>query len=115
MIASARPSPATANPPRKNSGVRYRLAVASRALAAIAGGYALAAGTNVALALSLKDNAPREEVVMLATMPSFLVWAGAVVWVFAARSAWRAWAGIAIPGLLVAAVIWWFRSGGAAL
>jgi Protein of unknown function (DUF3649) len=98
----------------KPGAMRVRLVVASRALAAIAGGYALAAGVNVALALALKNSGPREDVIMLATMPSFLVWAGVVVWAFSARTAWRAWAGVAVPGALVAAVVWFLRSGGAA-
>jgi len=91
-----------------------RWATGSRALAAILGGYALAAGVNVALALALKSSGPKEDVIMLATMPAFLVWAGAVVWVFAARTAWRAWAGVAIPGAVVAAAVWFLRSGGVA-
>jgi hypothetical protein len=94
--------------------LRYRLDVSARALAAIAGGYALAAGVNVALALALKNTGPREEVVMLATMPSFLVWAGAIVWAFAARNVWRAWAGVMIPAAVVAAAVWLLRSGGMA-
>ncbi len=98
----------------KPGASRARLAVASRALAAIVGGYALAAGTNVALALALRNTGPKEDVIMLATMPAFLVWAGGVVWVFSARTAWRAWAGVAIPCALVALVIWWLRSGGVA-
>lgn len=98
----------------KRGSLRYRLAIASRALAAIAGGYALAAGTNVALALALKNTGPKEDVIMLATMPSFLVWAGAVIWVFTVRTAGRAWAGVATPGVLLAAVIWWLRRGGGA-
>jgi hypothetical protein len=110
MIASARSSSIPRAP--KAGGARYRLAVASRAIAAIIGGYALAAGTSVALALSLKGGTTREDAVMLATMPSFLVWAGAVIWVFAARTAGRAWLGIVGPGVLVALAIWLFRSGG---
>lgn len=102
------------NSSAKRGSVRYRFAIASRALAAIAGGYALAAGTNAALALALKNSGPKEEVIMLATMPSFLVWAGAVIWVFTARSAWRAWAGVAIPGVIVAGALWFLRSGGGA-
>ncbi|WP_217494451.1 DUF3649 domain-containing protein [Nibricoccus aquaticus] len=91
-----------------------RWAIASRALAAVLGGYALAAGVNVALALALKNSGPREDVILLATMPAFLVWAGAVVWVFAARTAWRAWAGVAIPSAVIAAAVWFLKSGGAA-
>ncbi|MGC4071951.1 MAG: hypothetical protein QM760_05445 [Nibricoccus sp.] len=98
----------------KRGSLRYRLAIASRALAAIAGGYAVAAGTNVALTLALKNTGPKEDVIMLATMPSFLVWAGAVIWVFTARTAVRAWLGVAVPGVVVAMVIWFLRSGGSA-
>ena len=92
--------------------LRYRFDVFARALAAIAGGYALAAGVMAALALALKSSAPREEVIMLATLPSFLVWAGAIVWVFSARTAWRAWAGVTIPGAVIAVAVWVSRSGG---
>jgi hypothetical protein len=93
------------------SSWRYRLSVGSRVLAAIAGGYAFASGLTVALALGFR-HLPKEEVINLATLPSFLVWAGAVVWVFSARTAWRAWAGVAAPCVLVALAIWGLRSGG---
>lgn len=97
-----------------STALRHRLGVGSRALAAVVGGYALAAGVTAALALALKSSGSREDVVMLATMPSFLVWAGAVVWAFSARTAWRAWAGVAIPGVVVATAVWFLRSGGGA-
>jgi hypothetical protein len=96
-----------------NTAARYRLAVGSRVLAALGGGYALAAGFTVALALALRDQ-PREEAFFLATMPSFLIWAGVVVWSFSARTALRAWAGVALPGVIVALAIWFLRSGGVA-
>ncbi|GLC93106.1 hypothetical protein Tamer19_25140 [Cupriavidus sp. TA19] len=80
-------------------GWRYRAGVASRAVAAIAGGYALAALSTAALAVSLP--LPRPEAVTAATLLSFAVYAAAAVWVFAVRNAWRAWAGLALPaGLL---------------
>jgi uncharacterized BrkB/YihY/UPF0761 family membrane protein len=97
-----------------STALRYRLNVGSRALAAVGGGYALAAGVTATLALALKNSGPREDVILLATLPSFLVWAVAVVWAFSARSAWRAWAGVAIPGAVVAAALWFLSSGGAA-
>jgi hypothetical protein len=100
-------------PSLNHSTVRYRLGVASRALAAIGGGYALAAGSTIALALALRSQ-PREEAVMLATLPSYLIWAGAVIWVFAARTAGRAWLGLLVPGLALGAAIWVLRNGGGA-
>lgn len=96
---SARPRPA-----------RQRLAVLSRVVAAIAGGYALSTGASLVLALSLKNSGPREEVVLMATMPGFLVWAGAVLWAFAARTAWRAWSGLLVPVVLLALAIAGMRS-----
>lgn len=86
---------------------RQRWGVASRTMAAIVGGYALAAFSTTALALALPT--PREEAAMLATLPSFLIYAGAIIWAFAARTALRAWVGILAPLLLTAALTWWLH------
>ena len=86
---------------------RQRWGVASRVVAAIGGGYALAAFSSTALALALR--VPREEAALLATLPSFLIFAAAIVWAFTARTAWRAWAGILLPLLLAATVTWWLH------
>ena len=69
--------------------------VVSRALAAVAGGYGLAALSAAALAVFLPLS--RADATLTGTMLSFLVFAGAVVWVFAARSATRAWVGLLLP------------------
>ncbi|WP_026431539.1 DUF3649 domain-containing protein [Paracidovorax oryzae] len=84
---------------------KYRLAIASRALAATAGGYALAAAATAAGALALALAMPRVEAVLAATMFSWLVYAGAVAWVFYARTAWSAWAGVGVPALLLGACV----------
>jgi len=73
--------------------LRYRLAVASRAAAAIFGGYALASALAACLAVWLPG--PRTEAVLAATMLAFLAHACVALWVFATRSAVRAWAGVA--------------------
>jgi hypothetical protein len=82
------------------------LDAAARIVAAVAGGYALAALVSVAaLALPI---AP-VQAVLTGMLASFLVYAGAVVWSFAARSALRAWIGLllaAAPLALVAGPIW---------
>ncbi len=78
----------------------------SRIVAAIGGGYALAAVASVA-ALALPMD--KLQAVLAGTMASFLVYTGAVVWVFAVRSATRAWLGLllaAIPLLLAAWPVW---------
>ncbi len=112
----------TADPPRTSSGTprlrlgdaaRHRWAVASRAGAAIGGGYVLAALCSTALALWLP--LARAEAVIAGAMASFAVYAGAVMWVFAARTAGRAWAGLAWPAAVLGAAVWLtLRSRGAA-
>ncbi|MBY4899215.1 DUF3649 domain-containing protein [Cupriavidus sp. AU9028] len=89
----------------------YRLGVASRAVAGIAGGYGLAALATAWLAVALPG--PRAEAVTAATLLSFAIYAGAVMWVFAARTAWRAWAGLAMPALALAVALWAQRGAAA--
>lgn len=83
------------------------LAILSRCFAAIGGGYALAALFSVAvLALPVSMT----EAVLAGMGGSFLLYASAVIWVFAVRSAWRAWAGLMAMGavlLVPAAWVWW--------
>ncbi|GFE81427.1 iron transporter [Steroidobacter agaridevorans] len=82
----------------------YRLSVASRALAAIIGGYALTALATFALAIFLPMS--RAEASMTATLASFLIYACVVLWVFATRTAWRAWAGIIGSTVVLGALVW---------
>jgi len=89
---------------------RARWAVASRALAAILGGYLVAALSTAAGAVWLPGS--RSESTLTAMMLSFAVYVGAVVWVFAARTASRAWLGLAVPAAVMGAMIsgpWWAR------
>jgi len=80
----------------------YRLAVVSRCLAALLGGYLLAAMASVCLGLLLP--LPRVEAVLTGMMSAFLFYLAAFIWAFAARSATRAWLGILLPGLALAAI-----------
>ena len=82
---------------------RYRLAVASRAVAAIGGGYALASAFTGALSLALAQLVPRVEAVLMATMLAWLAYAIAAGWAFYARTAWGAWAGTVLPALVLGA------------
>ncbi|MBU4612408.1 DUF3649 domain-containing protein [Achromobacter sp. GG226] len=89
-----------------NSPVRRVLRhgpLASRIVAAVFGGYALAALTSVA-AVSLPLSA--SEAVLTGMLTSFLVYTGAVIWVFAVRSARRAWAGLALAAAPLALAAW---------
>ena len=84
------------------------LGILSRCVAAILGGYLLAALVAIGCALWLGP--PRAEAVLVGMLLSFAVYAGAVIWVFAARSARRAWAGLAVPALALGAAL--FLGGG---
>jgi hypothetical protein len=92
---------------------RYRIAVASRAAAAILGGYGVAALATGCLSLALVRWAgmARAEAVMTATLLSFAWFALAAIWVFAAGSAWRAWSGLIVSGAVLA--LGWATLGGA--
>ncbi len=85
------------------------LALVSRIVAAIGGGYALAALFSVAcLALPL---APAQAA-FVGMIASFLLYAGAVVWVFAVRSATRAWLGLLLAaGVLAVFAVPVFQAG----
>jgi len=82
--------------------VSCRLAVTSRVLAAVLGGYVIAALASVSLTLLLPM--ARAEAVVTGMMTSFLVYLVAVLWCFAARSAWQAWFGLIVPGLVLATI-----------
>ncbi|WP_276808220.1 DUF3649 domain-containing protein [Castellaniella defragrans] len=82
---------------------RIPLPVISRVVAAVCGGYALAALLSVAaLAAPLAGS----EAAFLGMMLSFLCHAGAVVWVFAVRSARRAWAGLLVAACVLLPLAW---------
>lgn len=82
--------------------------VAMRVVAAILGGYAMAALASIACATLLPM--ARAEAVLTGMLLSFAIYAGTVVWVFAARSALRAWIGILVPMAILAAAAWFSRS-----
>ena len=75
----------------------------SRIIAALLGGYGLAALSSVAV-LALPMSKP--QAVIAGMLASFLVYAGAVVWVFAVRSAMRAWAGLIIVAVPLSLMAW---------
>ncbi|WP_321908414.1 MULTISPECIES: DUF3649 domain-containing protein [unclassified Paraburkholderia] len=81
--------------------------LAARIAGAIVGGYALGALASVA-ALALPMSAPQG--VITGMLASFIVYTGAVIWVFLARSARRAWAGLLLAALPLALAAWWASS-----
>lgn len=104
---------AVAAAPRRALGTLRRTApLISRIVAALFGGYALAAlGSVAALALPMD----KVQAVLTGMQASFLIYTLAVIWVFAVRSALRAWAGLgaaAVP--LGLAALWVWKGQGAA-
>lgn len=100
----------TTNPMSKRDQVRrkanpvtiaYRLAITSRALAAILAGYLLASVGSMCLAQWLPM--PRAEAVVTSMLLSFSIYLIAVLWCFACRTAWRAWLGLLAPSAMLGA------------
>jgi len=87
--------------------------VASRVLAAVLGGYALTSLFTAALAwlmLRLVDY-PANDARFIATMGSFAVYAVVALWVFAVRSATRAWVGLAMGMAVLGLALFWLKGG----
>jgi len=79
----------------------YRLAVTSRVLAAVVGGYLMASLAAICLALWLPT--ARADAVIVGMMSSFVFYLLAVLWCFACRTAWQAWIGVLLPSALLGA------------
>lgn len=92
--------PARASLPRLSAHPGW--GVFSRSMAAIFGGYALAAATSVLCAVALP--AARGQAVLTGMLVAIVVAACAALWAFATRSALRAWAGILLPTLAMAGI-----------
>jgi len=86
------------------------LGVLSRSLAAIVGGYALAATSAMFFAVALPI--ARSQAVLTGMLIAIVLCACAALWAFATRSALRAWLGIVIPAALFWLATQWL--GGAA-
>ncbi|MFF5867843.1 DUF3649 domain-containing protein [Pseudomonas sp. NPDC012596] len=80
----------------------YRLAVISRSLAALLGGYLLA--SMVSICVALLAPMPQVDATLTGLLLSFVFYLLAFVWCFACRSAWRAWLGVLLPSLVLAMV-----------
>lgn len=87
----------------------YRLAVTSRILAALFGGYLVASLTSVCITQWMPMS--RADAVITGMSLSFLAYLVAVLWCFASRTAWQAWFGVLMPSAVLAAGFalgrWW--------
>lgn len=81
------------------------MVVISRTLAAVLGGYLLANVFGILFSWMWSN---RADGVVAGIMVSFIVYTVAVMWVFYARKAWLAWAGLLLPSLLGGMVIYLF-------
>ena len=98
---------------RKTAGLplSYRLAVTSRSLAALLGGYLLASLASVCIALLAPM--PKVDATLTGLLLSFVFYLLAFIWCFACRSAWRAWLGVLAPSLLlgmISGVAYWMQN-----
>lgn len=78
--------------------------IASRSLAAILGGYALAATVAAGCAVLLPGG--RAEAALAGMLVGFAVYAGVAIWVFAAASSWRGWGGLLVVLLPLVLAVW---------
>ncbi|MDV5824816.1 ketohydroxyglutarate aldolase [Sphingobium naphthae] len=89
---------------RRQEGWRYRGNVALRVLAGSVGAYLVMALTAALLARTLPMS--RVEAVTTATMIAYLAAPAVTIWAFLARGPWRALAGVALVGGLLALGAW---------
>ena len=105
MASDPPPVDALRDPPlRQGPEWRGRLAVAGRVALAAFGGYAVAALATALGAVTLPLS--RAEAVSASMLASFLVMAGAIVFVFATATLRRATLGIAGTAAILAACLW---------
>lgn len=82
--------------------------IASRTVAAVLGGHVLAQALSIA-AVALASGVwqmARADAALAAMQLSFVPWTCAVMWAFAARSARRAWTGLALLSLAAGLLAW---------
>lgn len=80
------------------------LLILSRAAAALLGGYAFSYAVTAFIARVLPMSPA--EAVMVATLPAFAFYTGAMIWAFASRDALRAWAPAALACPLALFAFW---------
>ncbi|MBB6245490.1 hypothetical protein [Rhodanobacter sp. A1T4] len=88
----------------------YRLAVASRIIAALVGGYLVAYASAALLTVVLPMS--RINRVVTASLLSFVVWTVVAIGVFAARNAWRCWWPLLAGGGVMLVLAFVFRNYG---
>lgn len=85
------------------------LDIGSQALAAIFGGYLLASASTLFLSAMLPFS--KTEAVITASLFSFVVYALAIIWVYARQDVKRAWLGMIGPSVLLICIAWLLIKG----
>ncbi|MEP1444574.1 MAG: hypothetical protein ABJK37_00495 [Paraglaciecola sp.] len=80
------------------------LPLLSRIIAAIVGGYVFANTTVIILSYLLPG--PQYNAVLSGMLASYLFYAFAIMWVFYAKTARKAWLGLLVPIIISAAFLW---------
>lgn len=89
---------------------RYRWSVASRVLAAVIGGYSLTSAATVLLALVWP--LPQADAILAATMLSFILYVGILVWIFSVKRLQTIWLGLFIMTVICLGLSWALLPGG---
>lgn len=95
---------------RSSPAAIERLAVVSRVMAALVGGYMVAYASAALLTVVLPMS--RINRVVTADLMSFVVWTALAIGVFAARNAWRSWWPLLLGGGAMLCVAFAFRDFG---
>ncbi|PAT49830.1 iron transporter [Pseudomonas aeruginosa] len=91
---------------------RYNFAIISRAFAALAGGYAVAASFSTCAAQALaRGGMAAADAVVVANMLAFAAHAAAALWAFGCATALRAWLGVMGWALLPVIALWGLQRG----
>jgi len=91
---------------------RYRMAVASRAVVAIFGGYLLAVSLAAVIAHAMIGmGVARNDAVLTGNMLGFIAHAVAALWAFGCANGRRAWGAVVVPGAVLAALALYLTSG----
>jgi hypothetical protein len=84
----------------------YRWGVLSRCIAAAVGGYVLVSLLQLAMVAMLPWD--HYKAMLFSSQTSYLYYTGVIIWCFAARTAKRAWLGLALVALPLALIDAWY-------
>jgi hypothetical protein len=84
----------------------YRWGVLSRCIAAAIGGYGIVTLLHLAMVIALPWE--NHKAMLFSSQTGYLWYTGVIIWCFAARTAGRAWAGLAVVALPLVLIDAWY-------